>query len=251
MVKENERKCLKTIIEAYCYKTSCARINFDNGDCRWLSRVLRNAKETGNDNTFPDFVSDGAIIEHFQVTSTKEGKKGSAYMAERSRKNAEREKGFEKRTADFLNSSAMTPSITTHAFENEYRDLSYDFFLKSVETNFKQHIKSLEKSGIADKKVVFIMEQCDARLCKKKTADFCEYYLLHEDRKALGLLKRYAHQVDIVIFKAIDSIEIIDLSKIDFLSENGIDLPDVKPGTKIDGCVEVYIDMGRFPFPKN
>lgn len=251
MAKKNERECLKTIVDAYCYKMGCVNVDFNNANFQWLSHVLQNATETGNDNTFPDFVSDGAIIEHYQVTSAKEGKKGSTYMAERSRKNAEWEKGFEKRNADFLNSPAMTSSITTHTFENEYRDLSYDFFLKSLETNIKQHIKSLEKSGIVDKKVVFIMEQCDARLCKEKTADFCEYYLLHEDRKALGLLKRYSREIDIVIFKAIDSIEIIDLSKIDFLIENGIDLPNVKPGTKIDGCVEVYIDMGRFPFPKN
>lgn len=54
-----------------------------------------------------------------------------------------------------------------------------------------------------------------------------------------------------MIFKAIDSVEIIDLSKIDFLIEDGIDLPNVEPGTKIDGCVEMYIDMGRFPFSKN
>lgn len=80
-------------------------------------------------------------------------------MAKHSRKNAEREKGFEKRRTDFLNSAAMIPSITTHVFENEYRDLSYDFFLESLESNLKHHIKSLEKSGIVDKKVVFIMEQ--------------------------------------------------------------------------------------------
>lgn len=236
MAKENERKCLKTIVDAYCYKTSYARVNFDNADCRWLSHVLQNAKETGSDNTFPDFVSDGSIIEHFQITSAKEGRKGSLYMAEDSKNNAQWEKEFQKREDDFLNSSPKPGTLTNILNEREYGDFSYENLLKSIKSNVDSHIKSLEKSGITNKKVIFIMEQPDARLCKTKTYSSCEFYLLHEDRRALRILKRYARKIDFVIYKVADSIEVIDLSKIDYLIETGLDLSDVKPGKirKID-----------------
>lgn len=236
MAKKNELECLKTIVEAYCYKTSYARVNFDNGDCRWLSRVLQNAKETGDDNTFPDFVSDGAIIEHFQITSAKEGRKGSLYMAEDSKNNAQWEREFQKKKDDFLNSPLKPGTLTSILNEHEYGDFSYENLLKSIKSNVDSHIKSLEKSGITNKKVIFIMEQPDARLCKTKTYSSCEFYLLHEDREALRILKRYARKIDFVIYKVADSIEVIDLSKIDYLIETGLDLSDVKPGKirKID-----------------
>ena len=230
MAKENERKCLKTIVDAYCYKMSCTRVNFDNGDCRWLSYVLQNARETGSNNTFPDFVSDGAIIEHFQITSAKEGRKGSLYMAEDSKNNVKWEKEFQKREDDFLNSSPNPGTLTSISNEHEYGDFSYENLLNSIKSNVDSHIKSLEKSGITNKKVIFIMEQPDARLCKTKTYSSCEFYLLHEDRQALRILKRYAHKIDFVIYTVADSIEVIDLSKIDYLIETGLDLSDVKPG---------------------
>lgn len=236
MAKKNELECLKTIVEAYCYKTSYARVNFDNADCRWLSHVLQNAKETGSDNAFPDFVSDGAIIEHFQITSAKEGRKGSLYLAEDSKNNAQWEREFQKKKDDFLNSPLKPGTLTSILNEHEYGDFSYENLLKSIKSNVDSHIKSLEKSGITNKKVIFIMEQPDARLCKTKTYSSCEFYLLHEDRRALRILKRYAHKIDFVIYKVADSIEVIDLSKIDYLIETGLDLSDVKPGKirKID-----------------
>lgn len=120
MAKKNELECLKTIVDTYCYKTSYARVNFDNADCRWLSHVLQNAKETGNDNTFPDFVSDGAIIEHFQITSAKEGRKGSSYMAEDSKNNAQWEREFQKKKDDFLNSPLKPGTLTSILNEHEY-----------------------------------------------------------------------------------------------------------------------------------
>ena len=132
MAKENERKCLKTIVDAYCYKMSCTRVNFDNGDCRWLSHVLQNARETGDDNTFPDFVSDGAIIEHFQITSAKEGRKGSLYMAEDSKNNAQWEREFQKKKDDFLNSPLKPGTLTSILNEHEYGDFSYEDLLKSI-----------------------------------------------------------------------------------------------------------------------
>lgn len=245
MAKENERKCLKTIIEAYCYKTSYARVNFDNADCRWLSHVLQNAKETGSDNTFPDFVSDGAIIEHFQITSAKEGRKGSLYMAEDSKNNAQWEKEFQKREDDFLNSSPKPGTLTCISNEHEYGDFSYENLLKSIKSNVDSHIKSLEKSGITNKKVIFIMEQPDARLCKTKTYYSCEFYLLHEDRRALRILERYAHKIDFVIYTVADSIEVIDLSKIDYLIETGLDLSDAKSGIRKNLHIGLFIDVSN------
>lgn len=245
MAKENERKCLKTIIEAYCYKTSYARVNFDNADCRWLSHVLQNAKETGSDNTFPDFVSDGAIIEHFQITSAKEGRKGSSYMAEDSKNNAQWVREFQKKKDDFLNSPLKPGTLTSILNEHEYGDFSYENLLKSIKSNVDSHIKSLEKSGITNKKVIFIMEQPDARLCKTKTYSSCEFYLLHEDREALRILKRYARKIDFVIYKVADSIEVIDLSKIDYLIETGLDLSDAKSGIRKNLHIGLFIDVSN------
>lgn len=245
MAKENERECLKAIVDAYCYKTSCARVNFDNGDCRWLSRVLQNAKETGNDNTFPDFVSDGAIIEHFQITSAKEGRKGSSYMAEVSKNNAQWEKEFQKKKDDFLNSPPKPGTMMSISNEHEYDNFSYENFLNSIKSNVDSHIKSFEKSGITNKKVIFIMEQPDARLCKTRTCNSCEFYLLHEDRKALRILERYAHKIDFVIYTVAESIEVIDLSKIDYLIEKGLDLSDAKSGIRKNLHIGLFIDVSN------
>ncbi len=47
MAKKNEREFLEAITNAYIYKKSGVRVDFDNADFRWLSRVLQNVKETG------------------------------------------------------------------------------------------------------------------------------------------------------------------------------------------------------------
>ena len=60
---------------------------------REIKRAILESERNLNANDFPDFIFEDGFIEHFQVTSAKEGKKGSAHA----KNEAECDRNFEKK----------------------------------------------------------------------------------------------------------------------------------------------------------
>ena len=242
MTRQNEKECLEALKNAYLGKIK-AKI-YSNCELKTFFDYLFNSKPNPNENVFPDFVFDDGCIEHFQLTSSRETRKGSLFKI--------KEKIDEKVSSaynlklknDYLNSEFDPQTITVSTYDDIYDCFSYENFLKSFKRNIIHHVKSLEKSNYRDKTVVFLMEQQTARLWIDEERFEKRFYLFHKDNEALSFIKEYCNCVNFIVYFTYDSIEILDLSKIDELLNKSIVYKNVKGGKLIKHQLNLLIDIG-------
>lgn len=228
MARENEIKCLEILKNAILNRTN---INiYSNCDLKVFRQYILSAKPNIDSNTFPDFVIDGGGIEHFEITSSKETKKGANFKKE---ENAY-EQIINERNAKIEEMSKYTPgTMSSVSHKKIFNDFSYENLLKSIEKSIEHHNKSLVNNNYQNKIVIFLMEQTTARLWCEDELKPDEFYLLHKDRTALSLIKKYCSHVNFVVYLVADSIEIIDISLIDDLIGKSIVYKNVKGGNLI------------------
>lgn len=241
MARINETNCLETLKSALAGKTS---INiYSNCDLEIISRYISLAKSNKNPNEFPDFTFDGGGIEHFEITSSLEDKKGSKFNIEENKNGKICEQRYLELKNEFQN-SAHTPGIVTVNNDSEiYEEFSYDCFIHSLKRNIVKHVTSLKKNNYCDKIVFFLIEQKTARLCIFDDTDFAKFYSLHEDRKVLSLIKENCNYVNYLIYFVADSIEVLDLSKIDELLDNSTECKNIKGGRFIKFRFNLFFDI--------
>lgn len=120
-----------------------------------LDTAKNNDIETGK-TTFPDFICQNGIIEHFKVFASKETKKkGSELMIDYSEldKKIENRFEFDKQNGTLKNS---------YYEEKQLSKQSYELFCKSFKSNWNNHIESLKAykkdHDLHNKKVCFLIE---------------------------------------------------------------------------------------------
>lgn len=125
--------------------------------------ILRKAKENEDVSKFPDFVFDNGFIEHFQITSSRETKKG----AEQVKKEKEFEKEFKQKQQEFIKMCEAEPSFDTVRSCSSSMELpphDYQYLTKSVKLNFEHHLKSLDKYTGNKEIGVFLIESSELAL---------------------------------------------------------------------------------------
>lgn len=241
-MRNNELACLNEIKDSY-FNNVGAKKEFDNSDYCMMKAILNGAHQNPKHNEFPDFLFDGGGIEHFELTSSKETRKGSRFKIEENKNkniNKERDKKLKQ---EFLNSKYAPWTMMTANYEETYESFSYYDFLFSLRKNISKHVESLIKSGYENKTVLFLMEQPTARLWIDEGVIPIRFYELHKDKKALQIIKEICRSVDYIIYYVSDSIEIIDLSKIDTLLEKAVIYSNVKGGTLVKCHTNLFINI--------
>lgn len=197
---------------------------FSLEDWQGFCGVLVAAEPNSNSNEFPDFISGDSLLEHFEISGTQEGRKGSTFKR--------KHEPFLKLVREEVDAAMASdePESTTRAFR--YPGLTYLHLLDSLERNLISHIESLD-TFVASHKVttsVFIIEhqECGLGMFENTYADVgegrvfgdmrkpqkFENYRLSRDGQALKLLYGFSSKLDIVIFVGADSIEVIKLNEI-------------------------------------
>lgn len=242
MARQNEKECLEKLKNAFLGKTNVTI--YANCELETILQILFSAKPNADSNSFPDFVFSGGGIEHFELTSSKETKrKGSEFKKEESINKKSKDTCFEKLKEEHLNTKIVPGTITIDNYNEVYDFFSYEYFIYSLERNIVNHIESLEKNNYKDKVVVFIMEQQTARLLVDEGIVPISFYELHRDKKALSILKQHCNSVNYIIYFVADSVEVLDLSKInDLLSESFV-YKKVKGGRLIKCQLNRLIDL--------
>lgn len=241
-MRTNELACLNIIKDSY-FNNIGAKIEFDNSDYCVMRSILNGAHHNPNYNEFPDFLFDGGGIEHFELTSSKETRKGSEFKIEENKNKSINKERDERLKQDFLNSKHVPFTMMTANYEETYESFSYDDFLYSLRKNISNHVESLINNGYEDKTVVFLMEQPTARLWIDEGVIPIRFYELHKDKKALQIIKELCRSVNYIIYFVSDSIEIIDLSKIDTLLAKAVTYSNVKGGTLVKCHTNLFINL--------
>lgn len=230
MARDNEFECLKYIIDTCSCKTNGSIVfcNVDN-DTKLL-KYLNEVKPNPHSSEFPDFLSDDAIVEHFSITSSKENKKGSNFKKEQNINNKDTESQIKEWQDSCRNMPFERNTVRSTIIENTYTDLSYNNFIDSLNRNLSHHIESLKKYDVKDRKVIFLVELQDAPMVVYRDNTFYGFYELHKDKNALSILKPYLDLLSIVIFRASDRIEIINIKNFYELYEHSYCEKDIRGG---------------------
>lgn len=188
-----------------------------------IYKYLILAKPNPNVSNFPDFIFDGGFIEHFQVTSAMETKKGDKQRIAELEFEKESEIFLEELKLEYENSKPCHGRLTTDVLEMVSPEYSYECFVKSFKRNFENHINSLEKYQ-GDKLIgIFLVEYSGARIKVMKGDRFLKFYKIEYDKDMLLYLQTFADKLKYVICFWGDtqgdkygdmSCEIVELSKI-------------------------------------
>lgn len=230
MARDNEFECLKYVIDAYSGKIK-SEIVFSNADNdAKLLKYLNEVKPNPHLSEFPDFLSDNMIVEHFFITSSKENRRGSNFKKEQNINNTKTEAQIKEWQESCNNMPFERNTVRSTIIENTYTDLSYNNFIDSLNRNLSHHIKSLKKYDVKDRKVIFLIELQDALMGIYRHNTFYKFYELYKDRNALDIFKFYLDLLDIIVFRANDRIEIIDIKKFEELYEHSYCEEDIRGG---------------------
>lgn len=242
MARENEKRCLEDIKNSLLGTTNISV--YSNCDLEPFSRYIFSAKPNMNSNVFPDFVFDGGGIEHFELTSSRETRKGSDFKIEESDNKKISDEYHTKIKEEFASSEYRPYTVASRSYEEIYDSFSYEDFLKSLERNIKKHMDSLKKSKYEKKMIImFLMEQQTARLWIDEGVVPIKFYELHKDKRALEIIKENCSDVNYLIYFVSDSIEIIDINKINELLLNACVHRNVKGGRLIKQEVTLFLDL--------
>ena len=247
MKKNNEIECLESVIYIISKKNNRDLVFDNTEDINCLLRVLKGVSPNPNASEFPDFLSNDAIVEHFSFTSSKDNRKGSSFKKEQSKNDDKIKKYTEEWQNNIINKPFERNELRTESIEKKYSDFSYKNFIYSLNKHLLSHIDSLKKYNVYNKKVIFLIEQQDAVLGIYKNASFHHFYKISEDKKALDILRPYKELTDIIIFRAADRVEIINMKKFDEVYENSYCEEDIRGGRlkEIRSLIKLDINFNK------
>lgn len=223
-------------IELDCLNKVRSRISPD--DCFGVSKEnykdlkmwIESAVSNTNTSEFPDFLFDDGFIEHFSITSSLEGRKGSKQKAESSKLQA-------KSQRDFLLEldKSQVDSVTKHSVNRYFEPHSHSNIVRSINRNWEKHIKSYDDYSLTKNHSIFLMEYIDFALQtavenKGKPVTVYNSYRISSDKELLKWIYKFKDKIEYLIMFHEESLEIIRIDKISELIEslpNGMFAPVV------------------------
>ena len=115
----NELNCFNKIKESYLNNIGIKK-EFDNSDHFIMDSIFNSTHQNEKQNEFPDFLFDGGVIEHFEVTASNETRKGSKYKIHSIEAEKENEKFFCELDREFLKSEFHPGTCTSATREDMY-----------------------------------------------------------------------------------------------------------------------------------
>ena len=117
---DKELRIINMVRQHFC---TADKYGFSIEDIQKMESILDSAVPNNESNKFPDFVFKGGFIEHFQVTSSKETRKGAEHLKLKS--------GYNTKVTD-IKSKIVSGEITDRAsLDFKYPSHSYSDFKKS------------------------------------------------------------------------------------------------------------------------
>lgn len=208
---EIELQCLNEVIRI-----------FNSKDCFGMSEkevdsfyeLLSNTKVNQNGTTFPDFIIDKGFIEHFEVTSSLQNKKGSKQKTA-SIKFAKSSKNFFEQT--MKESEEYLPR--SQSFKQDFEEHSQKNIQESIKKNWDKHIISCEKFDGEKKNSVFLLEYSDHGMLQTATnfdvdCKVYDSYKISLDEIMLNWIYQYKDTIKYFILYNKESLEVVKIDGI-------------------------------------
>jgi len=153
---EKEKKCLEIVKTDFMnnYPSSFFGLNYE--EVEELNQILNETKANEEISKFPDFIFDNGFIEHFQITSSKENKKGSLHIKDLN--NFKDKVKKEKLKIQFDNNQKSKHLVM------KYPEHSYEYLVKSFKKNWNSHLESFQKYKGKKDISIFMIQYSDMAL---------------------------------------------------------------------------------------
>lgn len=253
-VSDEEFKAERTwFVNSDCHKSYFGLLKRDRAE---FENIIRTAKANHDANDFPDFVFDNGFIEHFQITSSKTNKKGSAHKKEES----EYERKVESEIKEIMQEGNEAPNHDegcSKTWEFSQPTHSYEFLFQSFKNNLEHHLKSYNKYTGSKEIGIFMIEYSEFALSMfanikhdcingMSHGDMPEHekffcYRLSRDKRLLNYIYEFKDIIKYVIFINCDGFEVIRLENIPCLLKL---LPwdySIVPNNFIDSTSLIYM----------
>ena len=161
---EAEQKCLD-LVKTHMNDEIFFAMSYE--DDQIVKSAFREATANPDASRFPDFIFDCGFIEHFQVTSSFENRKGSTMQREKSDINREFDRKAREATENLPEDSTTIQSVGTAP--HWHKTHSYENFMASFKSNFESHLQSRQQYPGDKTHGIFLIEYTDAALCMSKS----------------------------------------------------------------------------------
>ncbi len=198
---KKELECLNTL------KNIMSR--FESG-ARFFYLAAPNEKSS----EFPDFIFEDGFIEHFQISSSKETKKGSDFNIAKNDFNKDMKEKFDKNKNEWLASDFQSNTLGVKIYETIFDDGSYEFYIKSFKKNFDKHITSLRKYNGEKSIGIFLVEFLGGKITILENNVFKEFYKLSYDKELLEYIYQFKDELKYVVFTDNEHYDIVELHNI-------------------------------------
>lgn len=150
---DKEQECLD-LVRKKCENGEINYFGLSEEEISEVEKII--SKVIGNGNDFPDFICDYGFIEHFQITSGKETKKGSLHIKEQ----VEWNRDFSKKVTE----EEVGNCDFDYKEEKEVTGHSHSNLMKSFKKNRDNHLKNLGKYNENYQTGIFLIQFTDFSL---------------------------------------------------------------------------------------
>ena len=130
-------------------------VHYFCSDPQKIIRILKSARPNPAQSNFPDFLFENGFIEHFQITASRETRKGAEHRQRQAQFCKEAEQRFQRMGRE-LNDAPPANSLTREICEMEAPPYSYEMYEASFRKNWQHHIIHHQKRG--SKVLLFVRE---------------------------------------------------------------------------------------------
>ena len=235
---EQESNCLTRVKQ----QLDIDSVHYFCSDPQRIIHILKSAKPNPAQSNFPDFLFENGFIEHFQITASKETRKGAEHRKRQALFCKEVEQQLQ-RMGSALNDAFHTNSLTRETFEMEAPLYSYEMYAASFQKNWQHHIDSLQKYASCQDVGVFLIEYQGPLFEVLQCGRFAGFYHLYQDTQILQYMAAYKNKLSYVIFTDGQNCEVIELKYIPALLEQVPCDIQFEPGRWKERRVNLAIDI--------
>ena len=235
---EQETNCLTRV------KQNLGRnsVHYFCSDPQKIIRILKSARPNPAQSNFPDFLFENGFIEHFQITASKETRKGALHKQTQVQFHRKAEQRFQIMCNE-MNNAQPTNSLTREIYEMETLPYSYEMYEASFRKNWKHHFDSLQKYAGCREIGIFLIEYQGPLFKTMRRGERVVFYHLHQDARLLRYIAEYQENLSYVIFVDGQNCEVIELENVPALIEQAPRDIQFEPGRWKDDHVNLAVDM--------
>lgn len=225
MKGEKEQKCFEVVKNDFMKEYPTRFFGLNCEEIKNIKVLFDTAKINEKTSEFPDIILNDGFIEHFQITSSKENKKGAVHIKELT--------DFKSRIRKEMTEIQANRDFSEKHWTMPYSEHNYENLVRSFKKNWSNHIESFEKYKGKKDISIFMIQYSDMALEMYENVyenwidgmsngdlrepEKLNCYRMSRDKKILKYMYEFKDKIKYVIFVYGEKCEVIKLENIPYI----------------------------------